>query len=465
MAWGDPTAIERAMEVAREYPRIVEINSAGHAHFVSSYYSGSDIVRDGVWGWQQQYSFLITHPGMLLVDYNGAPEVKKVILALADGWLAHGRQGADGSWTYPADIEWATDRTRGSGVGSAAHVFWSAWRWTGDEKYLRPLMGPGNTPPGSLSTLNADVIAWMDKGATWGASLAGRGARGGGRITNTTAGEGGFPAFVRWQQRGDNSILEEIFLNEIESSRQRMHIVTEGHLWSDRVSLPIDTVQRSRLGGIVHRRNGYAPGNIVSWRFDTPLAGEEVGILIRNGDPRKFTVTMHNLSSRLITATMIGGDLIGGTWRITPLSEDGTPAGPARRQTFERDAGIDFDLRAGLTVTYALALETPGDPTSTRPDIGLSKDDVTIAAGRITVKVHSLGAKATPKGRVVVEDAAGKVLVSGAIPALAAPLDLKPKTAQIAVRLPANAKAARVRLVLDGEPAEITARNNILVLE
>ena len=43
LSYGDPKTVERLMETARNYGRIIETNSKGHTHVVSSYYSGTDV--------------------------------------------------------------------------------------------------------------------------------------------------------------------------------------------------------------------------------------------------------------------------------------------------------------------------------------------------------------------------------------------------------------------------------------
>jgi len=68
-----------------------------------------------------------------------------------------------------------------------------------------------------------------------------------------------------------------------------MYLVTEGELWSDRVELFSDLLQRSRLGGMALRRNQIFPGHLVSWRFaGAPTAAENVAILIADASPTHF---------------------------------------------------------------------------------------------------------------------------------------------------------------------------------
>jgi hypothetical protein len=457
--WGDPTAIERGMAVARNYPRLTQVNAAGHLHFVSAYFSGADIVREGTWGWQRQYSFLVTHPGLLLVDYNGDPQTRKIVLGLLDGWLAHGKQDASGNWSFPGEIEWSTDKTRDSGVGSASNVFWAAYTWTGDEKYLRPI----SRSLGGAGSMNADLVARLPGG------IEANGRPTGAAVDRNTGGSGDreFGSFVRWQKSGDKAILADLYGKEIETNSQRMNILTEAHLWSDRVSVPSDLLQRARLGGVAHRRNAYYPGNVVNWRF-AGGEGDDVAILIPEGDPKHFRVIAYNLSDKPMDATMTGAQLDGGTWTmkggVDADNDDKPDAGtPESSIVLERGRGVHIALPPHQTVAYEFTLKKPGDDPATRADIGLSGDDLTLKGRKLSIRVHSLGAKGTPAGTATLEDNAGKAVATVRFPALAAPADLQPKTADISVSVPAGVDAAhvRVRLSLDGKPAEVTDANNV----
>ena len=78
------------------------------------------------------------------------------------------------------------------------------------------------------------------------------------------------------------------------------------------------------------------------------------------------------------------------------------------------------------------------------------------------VTVHSLGSVDAPAAKVVLRDREGKVLASGRVPALKAPLDLVPKTAVVSMVLPVDAdwKGGSVNVVSSGGLPEITQRNN-----
>ncbi|MGN6364723.1 LamG-like jellyroll fold domain-containing protein [Asticcacaulis taihuensis] len=459
--WGNPQAIERGMAVAREYPRLIQANSAGHLHFVSSYYSGTDIDRDDGLGVQRPDSLLITHPGLLLVDYNGNPQTRSLLLGLLDGWLAHGEKTAKG-WTFPTAIDWQTDQGTGHGVDVAAHDFWAAYSWTGDDKYLRPLDDALHGGLSGLSNLNADVLAQV----AGGTALAQRISSGadqavGGAIDRNLGGATAaqFARFIRWQQTGDNAILADLYGEEIEGVAQRMPVLTSAELWVDRVSVPGELLQRTRLGGVAHRRMAFYPGNLVSWRFSSEgeaVDGEDVAIQIPKGDPKAFNVIAYNLTDRPVTAHMTGAQLAAGTWRLA--SAEG-----ARQVTLERGRTVDLLLPPHQEASFGFRLKTPGDDPATRPDIGISNRDVSFKGRTLSVTVHSLGARPTPAGTVLVIDGAGHEVAQGRFGSLAAPTDLTPKTVQLKIVLPRGADTKQVRLRLDGAPDEITQANNSAV--
>jgi len=99
-------------------------------------------------------------------------------------------------------------------------------------------------------------------------------------------------------------------------------------------------------------------------------------------------------------------------------------------------------------------------PTAERPDLGIGTEDIKLSSDSIAVTVHSLGAKSAEGGTAELVDAKGQVLVRVSIPALAAPLDLAPKTAT--VNLPLKPGAAGVRIALP--VPEVTALNNAVAL-
>jgi len=472
LSWGDPTEIERAMAVARNYPRLIQRNAAGHWHFVSAYFNGKTIDRDGNLGRQYPYSFLITHPGMLLVEYNGAPQIKSLLLNSLNSWLAHGKRGASGIWSYPQEIEWDTDQGYGTGVDNAVHSFWAAYKWTGDTKYLRPIE-PAGLATGSLSNLfavNADALAQIPGGHELAKAIAA------GKVTTDSThydqnigstGDDRIADYVRWQETGDNDILAKLYADDVRQDMHRMYFLTEAEAWSDRVAVPSDLLQRARMGGVAHLRNRYYPGNLVSWRFSGPDLAQQVGILIPHGNPDRFRVIAYNLSDQPITASMIGGELKPGLWQIRS-GVDGNgdnqadSFGPTQTVRLEKGLGTELVFLPHQAIVYDFDLAQPGDDPATRPDIGISIDDLRRRGERLIARVHSLGAKPTPPGLITVNGPNGKQLAQAHFAGLEPPVDLQPKTEDVSLRLPVGTPRGglTVTLTLDGGIREVTKANN-----
>jgi hypothetical protein len=161
LSYGCPKAVERLMETAKAYERITGINAAGHRHFRSNFYGATKIAEEGVWAYQFPLSYFILHAGMVLVEYNGNPSAKKLLLEVADGLLAHRTKDENGRWFIPSVIHFPTDEAKGPSSSAANHLFWAAYRWTGDEKYLTPFLDAGAGSlgrfPGTASISSTDA--------------------------------------------------------------------------------------------------------------------------------------------------------------------------------------------------------------------------------------------------------------------------------------------------------------------
>ena len=458
--YGDPKAVERLMQSAREYPKIIERGPDGHTHVVSRLYSATNVTREGPWGWSHPYSYLILHPGLLLADYNGDPAMRATIIALADGHLAHGKKAADGNWDFPEDIQAATGNSRGrlvaGGRGNVAiaQLFWAAWRWTGDDKYLVPLRSEmARGPLSALDELNSDVIDMLGERATWGAALKAQ-ADGGSRDP--------FVLYEAWRTSGDASYLESAYADEITTAEQRMWMVTEAHWWSDRVELVSDTLQRSRLGGLALRRNQMFPGHIVSWRFDEPSAAEQVGILVSDSSQKHFRITAFNLADQPIHSVMTGWDVAAGRWHV----RNTTPAGTASEQDieFERTAGIDIVFPPHQQASWEFTLVDAHAPVTDRPDLGVGADDVRRDGQRLRVTVHNLGMRAAGPATVILEDSTGHELARAQTPGLPGVSNFHSSSANVTLRRPSQSRALELRVIAAPGEREITLLNNAVTV-
>ncbi|MFS0848901.1 LamG-like jellyroll fold domain-containing protein [Novosphingobium panipatense] len=460
--WGEPKAVERMMATVKALGRVIRTNPAGHMHISSSWYGGRRIYMDDPWAWQKPYGFVVMHTPVLLGTYNADPTARGLVTGLMDGLLAHGKQGADGLWTFPNDISFLHDTERpgdGGGASLPMQSAWAAWRFTGDDKYLRPILGRvGKDNFGALTEINENALTLLGK-RDFASDVMLRRARSG----------DDFARFEAWNTTGDKAWLEALNAHGISDKAQHMYMYTEGHWWSDRVDAPNEYLQRERLGGIALKRNQTYPGNAVSWRFADPESAVKVAILVRDATPEQFTVIGYNTTAREQHAEMGTWNVVAGTWEMTQgLAPDGGDVAQGdvthREIELERSGSLPVSFAPGTTtvMTFRLKEKAAVQPEH-RPDLGIGTDDVVRKGNRVTVTVHSLGSVAAPAGTVTLETPEGRALATAAVPALEAPTDLAPKTARIALAVPAGAPETLHVRVTSGV-AEVTRRNDVVVL-
>ena len=481
--YGDPKQLERAMETSRSIIRLTGINSAGHRHFRSSYYSGTKIAEEEPWGWSKPSSILVLHPAMLLVAYNGNPEMKKLIVELADGFLAHRKKESGGSFRFA--IRFSDDKEAPNNRGSVLPVFWAAWKFTGDSKYLAPFQDQG---PRALETIPANALDQLALRQTWGNEIAEM-MKGGPNSQRANFSRPNVPnpnsqrlnvpppnnyalTHLAWQMSGDKRLLESLYGSQMEASAIREFMNTEGSMWIDRIDLPYAELQRARLGGIALVRNSLFPGHAVSWTFAPPASEESVAILIPNATPGSLKIVAYNLSQEQVTAELRGWDMEPGIWEVAYGVDldgddvaDGAPA--ISHAFFERSATMDLPLSPRVTTVVNLKLVVKGTPLWERPDLGISRDDVVVRGTNMSLTVHSLGAKETQAVTAELVNQNGQVLASALVPKLEAPLDLRPRRTTVTLAVPPGTQLAGCRIVLDAATTvkEITRVNNRVELK
>jgi mannitol-1-phosphate/altronate dehydrogenase len=460
--WGEPKGYERLMATAKALKdKILLVNPAGHMHFASNWYGGRTVYREGAWEWQKPYSFTVMHAPILLGVYSANPAAEHLVTGVIDGWMAHGKQAADGTWRFPNEINWRSDAERkgdGGGLTTSLQSAWAAYRFTGDAKYLRPLEGRvAESGAKSLEEMNENAIAVLGRQQDWGKAL----------LAKAKGSDNPFTLYTAWSMTGDKSWLDALHAQAIEAKSQHMWMYTEGHWWTDRVDQPNETLQRERLGGIALKRNYTYPGNTVSWRFADPEGAVKVAILVPGATRDRFKVIAYNASDQAESAEMTTWNVTAGTWAMTSgIAADGgdkaDQPSPEQQVTLERSASLPVRFAAHATTVLEFRLVTPTTPTEQRPDLGIAADDVKLAGHAIALTVHNLGSVPVSGGTAWVADAAGKMLASVPIPAIQPPLDLVPKT--VVVKLPLPAGAAWVRVGLPGEAPEVTMMNNAVAL-
>jgi hypothetical protein len=470
--YGSPKMVERAMENARAIEWLSGINPLGHRFIRSCDYNGLKMATDEPWGYTKAYSYLSLQPAQLLVEFNGNPEARKILLELADGLLSRRRQRADGQYVLPTAVRFSDEH---EAIATRAYfpwpLFWSAYKWTGDRKYMDPIYDGGVT---YVAEVNANVLDLLDLRKAWGPRfiadekgriLEGRvfDARGIGNHPDRVTGN---EQFV-WQLTGDKKQLVNLYTRVLHEMVLLEYINTDGQLWIDRVGVPYAELQRSRLGGVALVRNGCFPGHVVSWRFAAPANEQSAGILVPHATRTEFKVIAYNLETTPIRTTMTGWDVDPGLWDMTQgidtkdadVADSGITSATV---PFARSQSVELTLAPRATTVLTFKLRTQATPYWQRPDLGIDPEDIQIHGREVRITIHNLGAAASPETNVVLRDAAGEQLAVEKVPSIAAPLDLRPKTINIRATLAegASLQGGSVEIDPDHRIEEITRLNN-----
>ncbi|MFC1607580.1 LamG-like jellyroll fold domain-containing protein [Candidatus Latescibacterota bacterium] len=462
--YADPKVVERLMTTAKEFDRITGINDLGERQVISTFYGGSKIFSESVWAKAKtHYSYLIIQPGLSLVEYNGHPATKKLLLEIADGLLAHRKKDANGNYHLPQEIFFPSGEDWGRGLGTTVHLFYGAYRWTGDEKYLLPILDYTNRGSyGVLNSLNANLTDLLGKREEWGPDF----------LRQVTPQSGSdYYRHMAWRVSGNKQFLEEYYADQIQTASQRMYMYTDGHWWSDRVNINSKELQRSRLGGVALTRSALYPGHSVSWKFKAPSNEESVAILINNDTTEKMTIIAHNLDQVPVTAEMTAWDIEPGSWEVVQgVDNDGDdiPDGETskKRVNLERTGTLELTFPARKTSVITLRRRSKAKAYWKRPDLGIGNDDIAVRGNSVAVTVHSLGSVKAPASSVSLIDHDGKVISTSDVPSLDAPLDFAPKTAAVTLTASSGVKLSGCSVVIDkgGKLLEITERNNTVVI-
>ncbi|MDR1672513.1 MAG: hypothetical protein LBS09_03485 [Bacteroidales bacterium] len=449
---GNPKEAERMMEAAHTVKHhVTGVNAAGHTHFRSDYFSATKAATKGVWGWADSRTFLHLLPTIYLGEFYGVEAAKQIVTDMADGLLAHADTTPDGQVRINYAIHFETDEHRPSGMGNSAPVFWAAWRWTGNDKYLKPLLSDFRWM-GSVTSNMLDIAGQRQKIAQ---QLA---------VPNSE-----YTRHLAWQLSGDKRHLETLYRELLETATLHEYVNTLGYVWTDRYSFSIDEIQRSRLGGVSQDRSMFYPGNAVSWRFPRNDA-ERIAILVPFSTPEKLKFEFFNTGTETINALMTGWDVLNGEWELVQ-GIDGNGDGKIDREThrekltFGRGETVTLSIPSQENVLIQMKLTGSGISVTNRSDLAIGAEDVQISGNQIAVTVHNLGGADAPATEIALTDRKGEaILQTVTIPALEGVHDLLPKRVQVTLQIPQNLNLDGCRVVIDPKNtvAEIRKTNNSL---
>jgi catechol 2,3-dioxygenase-like lactoylglutathione lyase family enzyme len=473
--YGSPKQLERIMETVRALDeKIMLKNKAGHRHFRSCCFSGTKIADESVWEWALlPQQFLLLQPVLTFVEYNGNPRARQLAIDMADGLLAHARKDENGNLVLDTEINFSSDSTRPSPLGSKAVLDYNmgyggminrsstglqllrvVYKLTGDQKYLQPLLDLGEDVLGLMCENDLDILNVRE---TWGKQIVEK--------TSPTSGTDLF-RHIAWQMTGNKTYLENYYADQIESMALQEYFNTEGSIWADRPVVANRELQRSRLGGLALVRGMIYSGHAVSWKFNPPANDESVAILVSEATPSAMKIVTYVLDQKPVDATMTAWNVEPGKWEITQGldtndDEQADTILSVQVVDLERSKNIQVRFTPRTTTILALKLQSKSIPYGQRPDWGIGKEDITIQGDTIRVKVHSLGSVDAPATTLALVENA-KLIASVSVPTVQAPLDLVPKFADVVLTVPSNADLRNCSIQIDpgNELNEITVMNN-----
>ena len=411
--YGNPHYIEKAMATAKGISAITGRNSLGHMHFISSYYSGTKVAREKPWNKTTSNSYLVCHPLYYLASYNGNEKCKTLAVALADGLLAHYRNGQ-----IYADIDFDTDE---DDLPTTPHWRWAllaAYKLTGDSKYLKPL--EGDISIGRNVQLDQNALQQKYEELIWNASI-------------------------------------------------REYINTEGYLWVDRVVLDMEQLQNDRLGGVAHQRFEVESRNFLSWEFHEEAAETSVAVFVSHADIHNIKATVWNILDHEIQADIRLWNVLTGTWKLRVVYDDISEKHTCFEsiiQTAGNGSLFQINLPSNKQIAIEFNLQQEGKDLRFRPDLAISSEDVSFEYGYFRVHVHSIGYMQTDPTRIVLIDDNGDVYSECCIPSLSAPSDLRPSVYDVILDAPYRDSWCGWKIIIDPEEKtnEITRDNNCVQL-
>ena len=412
--FGNPLHMERGMEIAlRVLNDVTRVNPTGHRLFQSRYYSGTSISIEDPWQWSDPNSYHVLHTAYLVALYNGNPMLQQMFTELADGLLMHFRNG-----NLYSEINFATDEDKGAGDARTWQVFYAAYTFTGNKKYLVPIES---------------------------------------RMTG--------------KKEFDQDRLAKSYSEEISNLGINEYINTLGSTWIDRISSFNPVIQEDRLGGVALTRiNNIFPRNSVSWTFTEPSSYKSAAIYLPRADKTHISVIAYNLEPVQVNSKMTLWDNEPGTWSVRQgidTNNDQKMDSQISEHILELERNDMLDLKFAPHKYNIVELELVKKAETgsfERPDLGIGPDDIKMEGNSVKVLVHNLGAVEAPPSIIELRDESGRTIAESEIPALEAPLDLIPRRSFIRIMIPEGTNINHGSLHIDPENriTEITVCNNVV---
>jgi len=168
---------------------------------------------------------------------------------------------------------------------------------------------------------------------------------------------------------------------------------------------------------------------------------------------------------------MMAWDIDPGQWELVQgIDTNGDDVADVNTTTttieLERSGSIELAFAPGTSTVLNLKLISKETPYWARPDLGISKDDISWEDKKLSVRIHSLGSVSTSPTTLALLDQSGRVVASVLVPRLEAPVDLWPRTTMVSIAIPSGTNVNGYSIVIDPDVKmkEITRLNNRVTL-
>ncbi len=476
--YGNPEYVERAMATARVMRDVwVGKTGQGNLHFRSMRIGAYDVDERVPYNVDVPYNARAVKPIRWLAWYNRHPEAVRLISEWGKSWIDAIAREADGkpAGVIPAAITFPENKLSGpgdtwydTGMGwlysfpSASGMIYdhllAVWWITGDEVFLQPHRD-GLAILENLDDLPADAEvgsrAWALREVLSPQRFSSYRLLTGDARYDALFREGG-SSYLRWRLTGDVSYLISGCENSINSMRINRPFLTSEVYFTDRVFVRGAEHLLAMYTGDVTRAGDF-PSFAVTWKN----TGADFAALVTESSDRALSVLVYNFEAE---EKIVGMRL----WRLKDGVYSVVGKGMGHADVFRRDGvrvrrgtevAIDLLPRQLMRISIDLTGEVQ-EVAEYLTDAGISRRDVVVDGDRVRVTVHNIGTVDVENLTVVLYDGE-KALGRRVIQNLEAPLDLLPRTKQVAFSIGSDMPDS-ITVVLDPEEKleEITRVNN-----
>jgi hypothetical protein len=497
--YGNPIYVERCMESAAKLELWTGINSRGHRHFKSSWYSSSAIDTTAPKNCDVEMNTRTIKAINWLAWYNHHPTAIKFLKEWGDAWLEDclRTEKDKPKGIVPAAIRFRDDAISGySENWYDSGMFWDYYNFGGgskmlnqflvnyllfnDTKYLQPIEL-------ALELIekyeNEDLENSEPGSEKWTA--------------NELINSGGFAETVEiWRIITNNSKYDKLIVklgsdyikflltknekynldgikNIIDGTYNNRELNTTEAYFTDRVEIR-DLSSRKEWSS-THIESIYTgspfldtfyPFNPISWRG----FGNNFAALVLDSSPTNLKIKIINLSDNVINGAIIFHQLENGSYNfVSNATNNGKNIVKTKFEVLNRNSELQINLIPGVEQIIEInQIESYDESKKELADLAITKSELQINNGEedniiISIPIHNIGIKEALNLKVSIYEIVNgisQLLKTVKVAQLEAPLDLLPKIAKVNFSIKSSDNEHLIKVDPSDHIEEITEINN-----